>query len=114
MSFYTFFTVEQSQAKLFVSNLAFSVDEQKLQEIFCLAGKVVSVEVQRDSNLESRGQAIVEYANPGIAAKAISMFNDQAVGLGRKMTVRFDKTSGPAASAGGKAPRKQVIPCEIL
>ena len=34
--------------RLFVANLAYSVDEKKLREVFRLAGRVVTAELNRD------------------------------------------------------------------
>ncbi len=89
------------------------MDEKKLREVFRLAGRVLSAELNRDKDGKSRGHGVIEYSHPVEAVQAISMFNDQ-VGLichklhiviisfsffqslyDRKMTVRFDKQPGP-------------------
>jgi len=70
------------------------VDEKKLREVFRLAGRVVTTELNRDKDGKSRGHGVVEFTHPVEAVQAISMFNNQAL-YDRKMIVRFDKTPGP-------------------
>ena len=69
--------------------MSYTVDEPKLKEVFRLAGKVVSVDLNRDKNGKSRGFGVVEYNHPVEAVQAISMFNEQLL-FDRRMTVRFD------------------------
>ena len=59
--------------------LAFSVDDDKIREIFKLAGRLVKAEVVKDREGKSRGYAIVDYSHPVEAVQAISMFNNQRV-----------------------------------
>lgn len=70
------------------------MDEKKLREVFRLAGRVVSTELNRDKEGKSRGHGVVEFTHPVEAVQAISMLNDQLL-YDRKMTVRFDKQPGP-------------------
>ena len=70
------------------------MDERKLREVFRLAGRVVTTELNRDKEGKSRGHAVIEYSHPVEAVQAISMFNEQSL-FDRKMTVRFDKDPGP-------------------
>ncbi len=73
--------------------LSYDVDERKLREVFRLAGRVCSAELNRDKDGKSRGHGVVEYSHPVEAVQAISMFNNQIL-YDRKMGVRFDKTPG--------------------
>ena len=91
--------------RLFVANLAYSVDERKLREVFRLAGRVVMVELNRDKEGKSRGHAVLEFDHPVEAVQAISMFNDQQL-FDRKMTVRFDKTPGPTPEELAQLPSR--------
>lgn len=75
--------------RVFVANLSYTVDERKLKDVFRLAGKVCTVDLNRDKNGKSRGFGVVEYNHPVEAVQAISMFNDQML-YDRRMTVRFD------------------------
>ena len=93
------------QKNLFVANLAYSVDERKLREVFRLAGRVVMVELNRDKEGKSRGHAVLEFDHPVEAVQAISMFNDQQL-FDRKMTVRFDKTPGPTPEELAQLPSR--------
>jgi len=63
----------------FTLQLAFSVDEDKLREVFRLAGRLVSVEVTKDRDGKSRGYGLVEFTHPVEAVQAISMFNNHKV-----------------------------------
>ncbi|GBP61754.1 Myelin expression factor 2 [Eumeta japonica] len=76
--------------RLFIVNLDFKVDEEKLREVFGLAGKVLSVNIQRTSNGTSKGMAQIEYDHPVEAVQAISMFNLQ-IFYDRQISVRFDR-----------------------
>ncbi len=91
--------------RLFVANLVYTVDEKKLREVFRLAGRVVSVELNRDKEGKSRGHAVIDFDHPVEAVQAISMFNDQYL-FERKMTVRFDKTPGPTPEEMAQLPSR--------
>lgn len=82
--------------RLFVASLDYKVDEEKLKEVFGLAGKVQMVQLFRDRDGKSRGLALVEYDTPMDALNAVSMFNQQTL-MDRQMTVRFD-TKPPSES----------------
>ena len=85
--------------------MAYSVDEKKLREVFRLAGRVVTAELNRDKDGKSRGHAVVEYDHPVEAVQAISMFNNQML-FDRKMTVRFDKQPGPTPEELSQLPSR--------
>lgn len=74
--------------------MSYDVDERKLRDVFRLAGRVCSAELNRDKEGKSRGHGVIEYSHPVEAVQAISMFNNQVL-YDRKMGVRFDKTPGP-------------------
>lgn len=61
---------------LFVGNLPYGVDSDKLGEVFSQAGAVVSAKVISDKySGRSRGFGFVEMASQEDAQKAIDMFN---------------------------------------
>jgi len=62
--------------KLYVGNLPYSVNDQKLNEIFSAVGEVVSAKVITDYDSgRSKGFGFVEMANDGDASKAISQLD---------------------------------------
>jgi RNA recognition motif-containing protein len=75
--------------RLFVASLDYKVNEEKIKEVFGLAGVVQSVSLFKDKDGRSRGMAVVEYDSPLEALNAVSMFNHQQL-MDRQMTVRFD------------------------
>lgn len=72
--------------------LDYKVDDSKLKEVFKLAGKIVSCELARDKDGNSRGFAVIEYDHPVESVQAISMLNGQQL-YDRKLIVRMDKSS---------------------
>ena len=89
---------------VFVSNLLYSVKERNLREVFSYAGRVVMVDLYRDKEGKSQGQAVVEYFQPEEAKKAIYMFNGQTL-FDRKMTVRFDQKPSVAVASPSGLPK---------
>ena len=75
--------------RIFVASLDYKVDENKIREVYSLAGEVIGVSLFRDRDNRSRGMAVVEYETPLEALNAVSMFHNQTL-LDRTMTVRFD------------------------
>ena len=72
---------------LFVGNLPWSLDSQKLQDMFAAAGTVVSAKVIVDKySGRSRGFGFVEMASDEESKKAIEMFNGNAID-GRPLVV---------------------------
>ena len=62
--------------KLYVGNLAFSVTQQDLQELFSQAGQCESVAVITDRETgQSRGFGFVEMASNGEAQRAVQQFD---------------------------------------
>nr|CAD7599733.1 unnamed protein product [Timema genevievae] len=76
--------------RVFVANLDYKVDSNKLKEVFKLAGKVQSAEVSLDKEGKSRGFGVVEFDHPVEAVQAISMLHNQML-FDRRMTVRMDR-----------------------
>jgi cold-inducible RNA-binding protein len=73
--------------KLYVGNLPYEVGEADLQTLFAAAGTVETVNVMRDmATGRARGFAFIEMGTEDEAKKAISEFNDYAMG-GRNLTV---------------------------
>lgn len=73
--------------KLYIGNLAYSVQEEDLRELFEQAGKVESVKIVSDSLTgRSKGFAFVEMLEDEEAQKAKEMFHDH-IFKERKMVV---------------------------
>lgn len=76
---------------LFVGNLPYSMDNDKLGELFAQAGAVTSAKVISDKySGRSRGFGFVEMASAEEAKKAIEMFNGKDV-EGRALVVNEAK-----------------------
>ena len=75
--------------RIFIASLDYKVDENKIQEVFNMSGKVQNVSLFKDRDGKSRGMAVVEYDTPFEALNAVAMFNNQTL-MERQMTVRFD------------------------
>lgn len=73
--------------KIFVGNLAFSVGEAELRQLFEEKGAVEAVTIMRDTDTgRSRGFAFVEMSSDEAAQKAITEMNGYAMD-GRNLTV---------------------------
>ena len=69
------------ESKLYVGNLSYSTTEDDLRTLFTEAGTVTSVALIKDRDTgQSKGFGFVEMSNQVEAEKAISMFNDYAMG----------------------------------
>jgi cold-inducible RNA-binding protein len=74
-------------SKLYVGDLAYSVSDSDLEQLFSQAGEVRSATVITDKvSGESKGFGFVEMANAGDATQAIQRFNDTAL-KGRNIRV---------------------------
>ena len=62
-----------------ILQLVEKVDEEKLCEVFSLAGCCVSVELSRDQNGKSCGHAVIEFTQSLDAVEAIALFDNQPV-----------------------------------
>lgn len=79
----------------FVLQLDYKVDKKKLKEIFCLAGKVINVDLYLDKEGKSRGNAVVEFSHPVESVQAISMFHNQEL-YDRKLRIYMDRFNEPS------------------
>lgn len=90
--------------KLYVGNLAFSVDDAALQEMFAPHGTVTSAQVIMDRmSGRSKGFGFVEMASNEEAQAAIAALDGKENG-GRTLTVNEAKPRedrGPGGSRGG-------------
>ncbi|MEK6898307.1 MAG: RNA-binding protein [Nanoarchaeota archaeon] len=83
--------------KLYVGNLDFSVDDDKLKEVFSEFGEIEEANVIKDKfSGKSKGFGFVTFVNDGDAAKAIAGMNDKEV-EGRKLKVNEAKPFDPDA-----------------
>jgi RNA recognition motif-containing protein len=84
--------------RLYVGNLAYSVTNADLEQLFAQYGNVVSAEVVQDRDTgRSKGFGFVEMGDENSAQQAINGLNDQEHG-GRPLTVNEAK---PRESRGG-------------
>jgi cold-inducible RNA-binding protein len=78
-------------SKLYIGNLAYSVSDSDLEELFSTIGQVQSVAVIMDKfSGQSKGFGFVEMANAEDASKAIEQFNDSEL-KGRNIKVNEAK-----------------------
>src|SRR5215468_10555749 len=97
-----------SNSKLFVGNLAHTVNENELQQMFAAHGPVTDVKIPMDRESgRPRGFGFVTMATPEAAQAAIQALNGHAVG-DRKMTVSEarPREERPAFNKGGRDPRR--------
>lgn len=77
--------------KIFVGNLPFSFDNDRLQQEFTQFGNVESAKIIMDRNSgRSRGYGFVEFSEQTSADDAVSKMNEHEV-EGRKLTVSHAK-----------------------
>ena len=92
--------------KIYVGNLAYSVDNSALQDLFSVHGTVESASVITDrSTGQSKGFGFVEMSNAAEAQSAIKALNGADHG-GRHLTVnpakpREDRPRGGGGGGGG-------------
>ncbi|MDN5280344.1 MAG: hypothetical protein PWR01_4309 [Clostridiales bacterium] len=80
--------------KIFVGNLPFAVDNNRLQEEFSQFGNVESAKIIMDRNSgRSRGYGFVEFTEQTSAQSAVEKMNDHEMD-GRKLTVSHAKNQG--------------------
>lgn len=78
-------------SKIFVGNLPFSFDNDRLQQEFAKFGDVESAKIIMDRNSgRSRGYGFVEFADESGARAAVEKMNEQELD-GRKLTVSHAK-----------------------
>jgi cold-inducible RNA-binding protein len=88
--------------KIYVGNMAFSMDNMSLDELFRPHGTVVSAQVimDRDSG-RSKGFGFVEMGSDAEAQAAIAALNGTEIG-GRKLTVNEAKPREDKPRGGGR------------
>lgn len=87
--------------KLYVGNLAFSTEENSIQDLFAEAGPVQSVNLVRDrATGQSRGFAFVEMETEEGARAAIDRFHEKELD-GRRLTVNEARPQEPRGFGGG-------------
>jgi cold-inducible RNA-binding protein len=97
-----------SNSRIFVGNLAHTINESELQQMFAAFGPVIEVKipVDRESG-RPRGFGFVTMATPEAAHAAIQALNGRSVG-DRKMAVSEARPQEerPAFNKGGRDPRR--------
>ena len=91
------------EAKLYVGNLPFTIDDGELQNLFAQAGTVKSAQVIRDrASGRSKGFGFVEMSTPDEAQGAIGMFHGKDFN-GRPLTVNLarPREERPGGFRGG-------------
>jgi len=74
--------------KLFVGNLSFDINQDKLKEMFAVYGPVVAVNIVSDKfSGRSKGFGFVEFENEEDATKAIEGLNNSEQ-MGRNIAVK--------------------------
>lgn len=92
--------------KLYVGNLAYSTDNNALEEMFSSFGQISSAQVVTDRDTgRSKGFGFVEFGDAQAAQAAIAAMNGKDVG-GRALTVnearpREDRGGGRSGGYGG-------------
>jgi RNA recognition motif-containing protein len=89
--------------KLYVGNLAFSVTDRDLQELFAQAGECISAAVISDRMTgQSRGFGFVEMGSNGDAQAAIQQFDGQEFkGRTLKVSEAREREGGRGGGGGG-------------
>jgi RNA recognition motif-containing protein len=88
-------------SKLYAGNLAYSVSNEDLQQLFSQAGEVQSATVVMDKfSGQSKGFGFVEMASAGDAATAIQRFNETEL-KGRNIKVNEAKPRESKFGGGG-------------
>jgi len=88
-------------SKLYVGNLAYTVSNDDLQQLFSQAGQVRSVAVITDKfSGQSKGFGFVEMATAEEAAKAIQQFNDAQL---KGRNIKVNEAKPRESSFGGNS-----------
>lgn len=94
-------------SKLYVGNLAYTVANRDLEELFSQAGQVQNVAVIMDKfSGQSKGFGFVEMANADEASKAIAQFNDTEL-KGRNIKVNEAKSRESSFGGGNNGGRNR-------
>src|SRR5438045_6301629 len=88
--------------KLYVGNLAYSVDSSELEQLFGAHGQVVSAQIINDRETgRSKGFGFVEMSNDDEAQAAIAALNGQEHN-GRALTVNEARPREDRGGGGGR------------
>ena len=88
-------------SKLYVGNLAYSVSNGDLEQLFAQAGQVQSATVIMDKfSGQSKGFGFVEMANADEASGAIAQFNDSEL---KGRNIRVNEAKPRESSFGGNS-----------
>lgn len=88
-------------SKLYVGNLAYSVSNSDLEQLFAQAGQVQSATVIMDKfSGQSKGFGFVEMANADEASKAIAQFNDSEL---KGRNIKVNEAKPRESSFGGNS-----------
>ena len=91
--------------RLYVGNLPWSVDDQKLQDIFSAHGAVLSAKVITDKYTQrSKGFGFVEFENDEDADKAVAALHESDM-EGRKIIVNVARPMEERAPRDDRGPR---------
>eukprot|EP00794_Sanderia_malayensis_P012311 gene12311-13581_t len=82
--------VASRDCRVYVTNIPYELKWQELKDLMRKAGDVIYVEMVLDSQGKPRGNAVVEFAKPEDAEKAIREFDNHVI-LGRNLKLREDK-----------------------
>lgn len=89
------------ESKLYVGNIAYTVSEHQLRELFSQAGEVKEVTMILDpATQQTRGFSFVEMATPEAAQKAIEMLDNQEF-EGRRIKVSLARPREERGGGGG-------------
>jgi hypothetical protein len=81
---------DSSGLQVWVENLPWETDDASLRAYFEQCGEVSECVIQRNGGGRSRGTAIIRFATPEGAGKAMEQLNETEVG-GRSIRVRLDR-----------------------
>ncbi len=88
-------------SKLYVGNLAYTVSNDDLQQLFSQAGQVQSVAVITEKvSGQSKGFGFVEMASADEAAKAMQQFNDTEL---KGRNIKVNEAKPRESSFGGNS-----------
>lgn len=91
-------------SRVYVGNLAWSVSDDALADVMSEAGNVVEARVLRYESGRSKGCAVVTFATPDDAARAIQELKDREID-GRLIFVREDREAPGSTGSGGRGGR---------
>jgi len=86
---------EKDPNTVFVSNLLFSIDEERLKETFLPLGEITDVRLVKNQMGKSKGFAYVEFKNQSSVQAALSMDRTKLDGRPMFISPSVDKTKNP-------------------